>query len=88
MDAAESRPTATNGVVHVIDRSCPPEAIEEALLLAGPGEKLICIGPLPESRLSPLESAPVTKVSVTELEFHAEKVPAELRGEAPMGRRP
>ncbi len=80
MDAAESRPAASNGVVHVMDRACPPEVIEEALLLARPGEKLICIGPLPESRVSPLESAPVTKVSLTELEFHPEKVPAELRG--------
>ena len=38
--------------VHVIDRSCAPETILEALVLTGGDDPLVCIGPLPEAVLA------------------------------------
>ena len=57
-------------VVHVMDRFCAPEALEEASLLAGPDDRMICFGALPEAWPAGLDRRRVRSFGQSELEFH------------------
>lgn len=69
--------------VHVIERSCRREAVLEARLLAGAGDRLICLGAPPAGlrRDDVAASPPVTTVSRSTLKHRGRGLLESLRGE-------